>query len=116
MIRWLEELGPERLVANLEVAVERYEAMAPDTPHDVAAALAWVHAHAAEYGGDPDRIAIMGHSAGAHLAGVLPHRRQGGENRDKTGLDVARVLTTPTCLIVVLKMQRPKETGNPTLK
>jgi MFS superfamily sulfate permease-like transporter len=25
-------LGPERLVANLEVAVERYEAMAPDTP------------------------------------------------------------------------------------
>jgi acetyl esterase/lipase len=38
---------------------------------DVAAALAWVHDHIAEYGGDPERIAIMGHSAGAHLVALV---------------------------------------------
>lgn len=31
-------------------------------------ALDWVHAHAAEYGADPDRGAIYGFSAGGHLA------------------------------------------------
>ena len=35
---------------------------------DVAKAVAWVHAHAAEFGGDPQRIFLMGHSAGAQLA------------------------------------------------
>ncbi len=35
---------------------------------DAARAVAWVHAHAAEFGGDPERIFLMGHSAGAQLA------------------------------------------------
>jgi len=35
---------------------------------DAVQAVAWVHAHAAEYGGDPDRLFVMGHSAGAQLA------------------------------------------------
>ncbi len=35
---------------------------------DVAAATAWVHAHIAEYGGNPNRIFLGGHSAGAQLA------------------------------------------------
>ncbi len=35
---------------------------------DVASAVAWVHAHVAAYGGDPDAIFVMGHSAGAQLA------------------------------------------------
>src|SRR5262249_51202764 len=32
---------------------------------DVAKAAGWVHAHIAGYGGDPQRLLIMGHSAGA---------------------------------------------------
>ena len=34
-------------------------------------ALAWVHRHAAAYGGDPSRIVVAGHSAGGHLAAML---------------------------------------------
>ena len=34
-------------------------------------ALAWVYRHAAEYGGDPQRIVVAGHSAGGHLATML---------------------------------------------
>lgn len=37
----------------------------------VARALAWVHRHAHEYGGDPSRIVVAGHSAGGHLAAML---------------------------------------------
>lgn len=35
---------------------------------DVRQAIRWVKAHAAEYKGDPNRIAIIGYSAGGHLA------------------------------------------------
>lgn len=34
-------------------------------------AVLWVWRHAAAYGGDPSRIALVGHSAGAHLAAML---------------------------------------------
>jgi acetyl esterase/lipase len=38
---------------------------------DVRAAFAWLHAHARSLAVDPDRIAVMGYSAGAHLALLL---------------------------------------------
>jgi arylformamidase len=38
---------------------------------DVAKAVGWVHQHIDQYGGDPHRIFIMGHSAGAQLAAIL---------------------------------------------
>ncbi|CAN5906530.1 alpha/beta hydrolase [soil metagenome] len=34
-------------------------------------ALAWTYRHAADYGGDPNRIVVAGHSAGGHLAAML---------------------------------------------
>jgi acetyl esterase/lipase len=42
---------------------------------DGAQAVAWVQRHAAEYGGDPQRIVLMGHSAGAHMAAMLALNR-----------------------------------------
>lgn len=36
-----------------------------------AAALAWVWRHIGRYGGDASRIAVVGHSAGGHLAAML---------------------------------------------
>jgi acetyl esterase/lipase len=38
---------------------------------DVAKAVHWVNEHIAEHGGDPNRLFIMGHSAGAQLAALI---------------------------------------------
>ena len=38
---------------------------------DAAAAVAWTFQHIAEYGGDPDRIAVAGHSAGGYLTSMV---------------------------------------------
>jgi acetyl esterase/lipase len=42
----------------------------PDHIVDVKRALAWVKEHIAEYGGDPDWVAITGGSAGGHLSSL----------------------------------------------
>ena len=38
---------------------------------DVAKAFGWMEKHIAEYGGDPKRVLVAGHSAGAQLAAIL---------------------------------------------
>jgi acetyl esterase/lipase len=43
----------------------------PDHVDDVAEAVGWVHDEIARFGGDPDRIALLGHSAGAHLVSLV---------------------------------------------
>ena len=43
----------------------------PAFVEDGARAVRWVMEHAAEFGGDPGRIYLMGHSAGAHIATML---------------------------------------------
>jgi arylformamidase len=55
-------------------------------------AIAWLHRHAAEFGGDASRITVSGHSSGAHLAGVLA-------TTDWRALDVpAGVIKGAACL------------------
>lgn len=38
---------------------------------DGALAVAWVRRHAAEYGADPRKLFVMGHSSGAHIGAML---------------------------------------------
>jgi len=50
--------------------------LSPKDPHpaqvnDIATAIGWVHEHIADYGGDPGKIVIMGHSAGCHLVTLV---------------------------------------------
>lgn len=45
--------------------------MFPDHPEDVGEAIGWLDRNAIRYGLDPDRIVLMGHSAGAHLASLV---------------------------------------------
>lgn len=56
----------------------------PRHVQDVAKALAWVHDNIGDYGGDPDQINLMGHSAGAHLAALVAtdDRRLKAEGKD----------------------------------
>lgn len=43
----------------------------PAFVEDGAQAVRWAREHAQEYGGDPARLFVMGHSAGAHIAAML---------------------------------------------
>jgi acetyl esterase/lipase len=61
---------------------------------DVKRAIAWIHEHIADYGGDPDYIAITGGSAGGHLSALAavtpndPAYQPGFEDAD-TSVQVA---------------------------
>jgi arylformamidase len=69
-------LKPQVLAERGYVFVSTNYRLLPDVEmdtliRDVATALGWVHAHIAEYGGDPHRIIVGGHSAGAQIAALL---------------------------------------------
>jgi len=65
-------------------------AVFPDHLVDVKKAIAWVREHAAEFGGDPNFIAIAGGSAGGHLSALAaltqndPEYQPGFEDADTT--------------------------------
>ena len=46
-------------------------ATVPEIVLQMVQAVAWVYRHIAVHGGDPDRITVVGHSAGGHLAAML---------------------------------------------
>lgn len=48
----------------------------PAFVEDAAAVVAWAKANAARHGGDPNRIYVLGHSAGAHSAALLATDRR----------------------------------------
>ncbi|MGA6222082.1 flavin-containing monooxygenase [Streptomyces umbrinus] len=80
-------LGAVVVAAGYRLAPEHPFPAAPDDTFD---ALRWVHASIGEYGGDPERIVVMGDSAGANLAAVAALRA-----RD-AGIDLAgQVLVSP---------------------
>lgn len=68
-----QQFVPECFVPEgFGVVVANYR-LSPDVMHpahiqDAAAAFAWVTKNIAKYGGDPERIYVAGHSAGAYLA------------------------------------------------
>lgn len=65
--------------ANGMIGVTMTYRLAPEHPwpagaEDVAAAVDWLHTHIGDHGGDPDRIYLMGQSAGAaHAAAYVAH-------------------------------------------
>jgi acetyl esterase/lipase len=78
--------------AGFMVAVPDYrlvpEVRFPAFLEDAAAAVRWVRANAARLGGDPDRIVLVGHSAGAYNAAMLAldERWLGADRRAVRGL------------------------------
>jgi acetyl esterase/lipase len=63
----------------------------PEFMDDAALAVAWARAHAAEIGGDAQRLFVMGHSAGGQIAALLACDRRyladtGMQPRDLAGM------------------------------
>lgn len=72
------------VIANYRLAPEHKWPLASK---DIESAIKWTKAHAKEFGGDPDKIVIMGHSAGAaHVATYLFDPDIKGERDVKGGL------------------------------
>lgn len=79
------------------------EAQVSEQAQDVARALAYAQQHATEWGGDPQRFVLMGHSAGAHLVALVSAsptiaRAQGAQPwlgtiaLDSAAYDVAQIM------------------------
>lgn len=71
-----ERFIPEQLKKQgLAVVAVNYrldpQVSSPAYIEDAAASVAWVFAHIADYGGDPELIFVSGHSAGGYLASMI---------------------------------------------
>ncbi len=53
----------------------------PDHNNDISDAIYWIYNNIENFGGDPSRIALFGHSAGAHLVSLLGTRKSFIENK-----------------------------------
>ncbi len=78
-----------------------------------AALRAAVQALAAATGAAIGVLAEGGNAAGAHLAGVLPHRAAGGVKRAKAGLDTNAMLSAPLEAYLLWDMEPGADTLNP---
>lgn len=66
--RRLAQQGVLAIVADYRTAPET---MFPGFVEDAARAVAWAKRHAADHGGNPARVHLAGHSAGAHIAALV---------------------------------------------
>lgn len=56
----------------------------PTFMNDAAQAIAWIHNNVTKYGGDPAKLNLMGHSAGAHIASLMATNQSFLERQGKT--------------------------------
>ena len=67
LMKWAVEQGMVGVEINYRLAPKN---VLPDQTNDARDALAWVAKNVAKYGGDPNRMFLWGHSAGASLVGL----------------------------------------------
>ena len=69
----------------------------PAASQDAYAAYLWVTAHAKEYGGDPEKIIVVGTGAGASLAALLMHKARKEEKHKplKSVLMICPIVDNP---------------------
>jgi len=73
--KWYRYVGDALASRGVVVFIPDYrkypDVRFPAFMHDAASAVHWARDHASEYGGDPARIFVMGHSAGGQIAALL---------------------------------------------
>lgn len=84
------------VVASVDYRTSNTAAM-PGPLEDVKAAIRWLRAHAAEFAIDPTRVAVMGESAGGHLAAMVG--LTGDDTRFDTGEHLDQSSTVQTAII-----------------
>ena len=92
---WLNSLGVTAAVLNYRLA-PRYHFPAPLL--DVARAIRTVRARATEWGIDPNRIGIMGFSAGGHLASTIATHFDAGDSSSADPIE--RVSSRPDIAVL----------------
>ena len=93
---WLNEIGIHAFVLEYRVA-PRYKH--PAMLHDVARAVRTVRARAAEWKVDPNRIGVIGFSAGGHLASTISVHYDAGNGAAADPID--RVSSRPDLAVLV---------------
>lgn len=87
---WIKGNRADMLVLMLDFARRGYMTATvsyrlgpyPQCVEDISDAVKWFYDHGEQYGYDPDRIALVGASAGAHLAMLAGYRWDKKTNRD----------------------------------
>ena len=96
---------------------------------DVCAAIAWVEKNIGKRGGDPEKIYLLGHSAGAHLAalaavdrerqkeaGMKPENLKGVILLDGAGYDVPKQMKDGPAIPRLQEMYRDAFTDDPEVQ
>ena len=78
---------------------------------DAANAVAWVHAQIAAHGGNPEKLHLMGHSAGAHLVALLGTNERFLKAAGKDLNILRSVVELDTQALDVPRMMRGSETA-----
>ena len=93
--QWLNGLGIHAIVLHYRVAPHKHPAML----NDAARAVQTVRANAEAHNSDPNRIGILGFSAGGHLVSTLSTHFQAGDSNAADPID--RVSSRPDVAILI---------------
>lgn len=93
---WAASHGWTLVSVNYRLSTEGSGVMWPTHGQDVADAISWTLDHSDRFGLDPARVAIIGHSAGAHIASMVTvdPTLTAGASLDRSAVDCLVALDT----------------------
>ena len=98
--RWFNEMGITAFVLRYRVNTWDHKKYGyPHAFNDVTRAMRTVRSRSKEWGFDPDKIGVMGFSAGGHLASMIGTHFDNGNPKAKNALD--KVSSRPSFLMLI---------------
>ena len=111
----MERIAARGFVTGIVAYRLSTEAKYPAAIHDCKAAIRYLRAHAAKLKIDPERIGVMGGSAGGHLTGLLamttgkPEFEGDGPNREQSSAVKAAIVMAATQDLVAANQEKTGE-------